>query len=61
MNIREVRGQLDTLKIHVDQLENWIRQTNDMIYAVEEKIFDYEDNIYLHNTFEILEEAASGI
>jgi hypothetical protein len=43
MKTNEIRKQLDMLKIHVDQLENWLKQTMDTIYDLESKILDIED------------------
>jgi hypothetical protein len=31
------------LKLHIDQLDEWMRQATDMVYAIEEKIMDIED------------------
>jgi len=61
----QIRKQLDTIKIHIDELDRWIRNATDMIYEVEEKIFDIEDGYNkeytLNNSMKSLEEAASGI
>src|SRR5215510_2677665 len=43
MTLNEIRDQLNHLKIHIDQLENWIRQATDMVYVIENHIMDLED------------------
>lgn len=43
MNTRQVRSQLNDLKLHLGNIEEWVRQANDMIYQIEEMTFDYED------------------
>lgn len=43
MTTNEIRSHLDTLKMHIDQLESWMRQATDMVYMIEEKLMDIED------------------
>lgn len=37
------RKELATLKMHVVHLDEWLRQANNMIYELEEKVLDSED------------------
>lgn len=46
MVMQEIRNQLDMLKIHIDELEKWIKNANDMIFDVESNLFDIEDIVY---------------
>lgn len=48
MSIIEIRKKLTTMKIHLDRMDNWNRQACNMIYQIEEEIFDLEDQIYQH-------------
>lgn len=43
MQVDQLRKQLTTMKIHIDQLEDWLKQATDMVYEIEEKIMDIED------------------
>lgn len=43
IDCRRIRSELNALKIHLDGLEDFLRQANEMIYRVEEMTFDYED------------------
>lgn len=43
MKINEIRKQLTSMKIHIDQIDVWVKQASDMIYEIEESLFDLED------------------
>jgi hypothetical protein len=55
--VRGVRSRLNNLKTHLDQVERWVAQATNLIYEVEEKLFDIEDNGYKNR----YEGAGSGI
>jgi len=38
-----LRNKMASIKVHIDQLENWCHQANKLIYELEEKMFDHED------------------
>ena len=66
MNIKDIDKNLTTLKIHLDQLDEWISQASDMIYAIDEVLFAIKDKEYfqkyeLINNMEFLKKAAPGI
>lgn len=46
MRIEEIRGLLTNLKIHIDQVESWMLQAIEMVYQIEETLFDIEDKEY---------------
>lgn len=46
MRIEEIRKHLTTLKIHIDQIENWTMQATDLVYQIEEKLSDIEEKEY---------------
>ena len=63
MKVGEIRKYLTDLKIHVDQIENWTMQATDLIYQIEEQLFDIEDKEYCQKygteySIEIFKEAA---
>lgn len=41
---RMIRSKLNELKVHLDNIDDWVRQANEMIYRIEEMTFDYEDS-----------------
>jgi len=43
MNVAKVKKDLQTLKIHLDEMERWVSQTSNMIYEIEENILDMEE------------------
>jgi len=43
MNTRKAKRELQTIKIHLDMLDEWIHQTRNMIYNVEEQLLDFEE------------------
>ena len=66
MRIEEVRGLLTNLKIHIDQIESWTSQAIEMVYQIEETLFDIEDKEYskkyeLSNSIEFFKEATTRI
>jgi hypothetical protein len=40
---REIRNQLNNLKIHLDRVDDWLRQITFMVYQIEESINQIED------------------
>jgi hypothetical protein len=66
MEIDEISKHLILLKIHIDQIDEWVRQAADMVYAIEENIFDIKDKEYSQkyqtpDRVEFLKGAATGI
>ena len=71
MSVLEIKKQLVTMKIHLDQLDNWTHQISNMIYEVEEKLMDIEsvkiDESLFYKKYstdvnmEFFKDAASGI
>lgn len=64
MRIEVIRKHLTNLKIHIDQIENWLVQANDLVYQIEHKLFNIADKEYsqkyeMGDTMEFLKEAAS--
>ena len=43
MTKQQIRSHLTTLKIHIDQIDDWVRQATDLVYAIEEGLLDSED------------------
>jgi hypothetical protein len=35
MNMNEIRKNLTTMKLHIDRLEDWLKQATDMVYEIE--------------------------
>lgn len=44
MTDAKIRQELNTLKIHIDQLDIWSRQAMDMLYQLEEKLIDKQED-----------------
>ncbi len=43
MNNSKIRKQIQELKIHIDRVEEWAIQANNMVYSIEEKLMDMDD------------------
>lgn len=43
MDIRKIRNELQSLKKQIVDLEKWISKTNEVIYEMDEKLMDIED------------------
>lgn len=43
MQITQIRNQLSTLKIHIDLMYDWAKQAMDLVYEIENVIFEEED------------------
>lgn len=43
MQIEEMRVQLNTLKLYMNRMEDWVRQAGNMVYEIEERLMDLED------------------
>lgn len=60
MNMQEIKSYITTMKLHIDQIENWMVQASQMVYDLEEKIMDIEDaefkskNYICKNNFDFL-------
>ncbi len=67
MKINETRAYIKLMRDHIDQVNFFTRQVMNMIYEIEEKLFDVEDGIceFKDNIFDdtigFLENAASRI
>jgi proteasome assembly chaperone (PAC2) family protein len=43
VELHQVKKQIQTLKIHVDMLEEWAKQATNMIYQLEEDLAEQEE------------------
>ncbi len=46
MQIDEMRTHLTTLKLYMKKMEEFVSQAGTMIYEVEERLMDLEDDLY---------------
>ncbi|MEN6512248.1 MAG: hypothetical protein ABFD00_10530 [Chloroherpetonaceae bacterium] len=51
MKIEEINTHLTTLKLYMNKLESWIKQANQLIYEVEERLMDIEDEIMFNKYY----------
>jgi len=64
VQIDEMRTQLTTLKLYMKKMEEFVSQAGTMIYEVEERLMDLEDELYFQkyeskNSIKKLNEAAT--
>lgn len=46
MKIDQMRTHLTTLKLYLKKMEAWATQANELIYEVEERLMDLEDELH---------------
>lgn len=42
-NLKEIKKYITTMKLHIDQIDRWMTQANQMVYELEDKVMDMED------------------
>lgn len=51
MNLKEIKSYITTMKLHLDQIDRWMVQANQMVHDLEDNIMDIEDNKFKDQSF----------
>jgi len=45
MDTQEITKKIRTLKMHIDEMEDWMKQATEMLYDLEDKVLDMQERM----------------